>query len=71
MAFTCWSFLIGWMVKKAAVRFGGQHMVKKLKPLMIGIISAEIAGALVFMIVGAVYYFHTGEKPISYRFFPR
>ena len=71
MSFTCWSFLIGWAVKKAAVRFGGQHMAKKLKPLMIGIIAGEIIGALVFMVIGAVYYFNTGEKPISYRFFPR
>ncbi|OGV87274.1 MAG: hypothetical protein A3K19_13250 [Lentisphaerae bacterium RIFOXYB12_FULL_65_16] len=65
------SFLIGWMVKKASVRFGGNRLVEKLKPFMVGVIAGEILGALFFMIVGAVYYFATGEKPLSYRFFPR
>ncbi|MCK5805432.1 MAG: hypothetical protein KAI66_21555 [Lentisphaeria bacterium] len=71
MATTCFSFFAGWVVKKATVRFAGQHMVKKMKPFMIGIIAGEILGALVFMAVGAIYYFSTGEKPLSYRFFPR
>jgi len=71
MATTSYSFFMGWIVKKASVRFAGQHMVRKLKPFMIGVIAGEILGALVFMIVGAIYYFSTGEKPLSYRFFPR
>lgn len=71
MSFTCYSFLIGWFIKKMTVRFGGNQAVKKLKPLMIGVIAGEILGALVFMIVGAIYYFKTGTKPISYRYFPR
>jgi hypothetical protein len=65
------SFLIGWMVKAGSVRFGGHRLVEKLKPFMVGVIAGEILGALLFMIVGAVYYFATGEKPLSYRFFPR
>jgi hypothetical protein len=38
---------------------------------MVGIIAAEIVGALVFMIAGALYFAKTGQPPISYRFFPR
>ncbi len=71
MATLSFSFLVGWLVKRTTVRFGGNRMVKKLKPLMIGIIAGEIMGALVFMVAGAVYYFNTGDKPLSYRFFPR
>ncbi|OGV64660.1 MAG: hypothetical protein A3K19_30010 [Lentisphaerae bacterium RIFOXYB12_FULL_65_16] len=65
------SFLIGWLIKKASLRFGGFELVRKLRPLMIGIVAGEIVGALVFMIGGAVYFAMTGAPPISYRFFPR
>jgi len=46
-------------------------MVRKLRPLMIGIIAGEIAGALFCMIGGALFYAITGEKQMNYRFFPR
>lgn len=65
------SFLIGWIVKKIVLRYGGNRLVQKLKPLMFGVIAGEVMGAVFFMVVGAIYYFWTGEKPTSYRFFPR
>jgi hypothetical protein len=65
------SFFIGWFAKKMVVRFGGDRLLKRIRPMMIGVIAGEICGALVFMIAGAVYYFVTGDKPVSYRFFPR
>jgi hypothetical protein len=71
MATTCWSFFVGWLIKVFAVRFGGNRTALRLKPLMIGVISGEILAALVFMIVGAVYFFATGQKPLAYRYFPR
>ena len=64
-------FLLGWLIKKLCLRFGGNHLVAKLKPFAVGVISAEIMGALVFMAVGLIYYLHTGEKPKTYRYFPR
>ncbi|OQC12611.1 MAG: hypothetical protein BWX73_02754 [Lentisphaerae bacterium ADurb.Bin082] len=71
MAMTCHSFFIGWMLKKAAVRFGGIRMARVLRPLMIGIIAGEIIAAVIFMIVGFLYYLNTGQKPLPYRWFPR
>ena len=72
MAFSCHSFLVGWMIKKGAVRFGGTSMVRKLRPLMIGIIAGEIMGAMTFMIIGAAYFFiQNGLKPKRYQYFPR
>ncbi|MBT4822788.1 MAG: hypothetical protein HON70_44185, partial [Lentisphaerae bacterium] len=71
MSFMSHSFLMGWFVKKMSVRFGGSKMVRKLRPLMIGIIAGEIAGALFCMIGGALFYAITGEKQMNYRFFPR
>jgi hypothetical protein len=65
------SFLLGWMIKKLSLRLGGNRMVQRLKPFAIGVIGGEICGALVFMLVGAIYFFWTGSKPIPYRYFPR
>jgi hypothetical protein len=66
-----YSILLGWLVKKLSIRFGGYAVVKRLKPLMFGVISAEILGALIFMAVGAVYFLVTGKPPKAYRYFPR
>jgi hypothetical protein len=66
-----YSILLGWLVKKLSIRFGGYAVVQRLKPLMFGIISAEILGALVFMVVGAIYFLVTGNRPKAYLYFPR
>ena len=68
---TCHAFLIGWLLKKCTLRFGGVQMVRTLQPLMIGVIGGELMAAIVFMIVGVVYYACTGEVPKVYRWFPR
>lgn len=65
------SFLIGWVIKRQTVKFGGNRVVQKLKPLAIGVIAAEIFGALVFMAVGAIYFWVQDKTPLSYRYFPR
>ena len=64
------SFLLGWAIKKTVVRFGGSSLVRKLKPLMVGIIAGEVAGAFFCMLAGIIYYICTGEKQLSYRFIP-
>ncbi|MDX9979528.1 MAG: hypothetical protein RBU25_05695 [Lentisphaeria bacterium] len=65
------SFLIGWIIKRFAVKYGGAKVVNRLKPLAIGVIAAEIFGALVFMVVGAIYFWVQEKNPLSYRYFPR
>lgn len=71
MSTTANSFLLGWFIKKCVVRFGGIGMARDLKPLMIGVIAGEILAAVVFMIVGFIYYLNTGNIPLPYRWFPR
>jgi len=71
MATTCWSFFFGWLIKVLTVRFGGNRAALRLRPLMIGVISGELVAALAFMIIGAIYFFATGQKPLIYRYFPR
>jgi hypothetical protein len=65
------SFLLGWLVKRLSLKFGGFELVRKLRPLMIGVIAAEIAAALCFMAAGALYFAITGARPVYYQFFPR
>lgn len=66
-----YSILLGWLAKTLTVRFGGYALVQRLKPFMFGVIGGEILGALVFMVVGAVYFLVTGKPPVAYRYFPR
>lgn len=65
------SFLLGWAIKRLCVAFGGYQLVRRLRPLMLGVVAAEIAAAIGFMLTGAVYFMVTGNKPIYYQFFPR
>ena len=57
------SFLIGWLIKRWVVKYGGAHLYAKLKPLMIGIIAGEMMGGVITMLIGAIYYFVTKEPP--------
>ena len=66
-----WPFLFGWLIKKCCLRFGGNQLVQQVRPMAIGVIAADIIGALVFMVTGIIYYIVTGEPPKTYRFFPR
>ena len=57
------SFLIGWLIKHSVVKYGGAHLYTRLKPLMIGLIAGEMMAGVITMLIGAVYYYVTGEPP--------
>lgn len=71
MASTFSSFLIGWIAKGCVVRYGGEKMLRTVKPMAIGVISGELAAAFIIMVSGVIWMLVTGENPIPYRFFPR
>ena len=64
------SFFIGWLVKGLVVKYGGNHMYDRLKPLMVGLIAGEVLGAFAPCIVGFIYYLITGEPPKPYQVLP-
>jgi hypothetical protein len=66
----CASFLLGWLVKVSVMKYGGGKLYNRLKPLMMGLIAGEVLGAVFPSIVGAIYYFATGEQPVSFRVLP-
>lgn len=64
------SFLLGWAVKAAVVKTMGAKGYHSVKPLMIGIIAGELFAGLLWMAVGATYFYVQGINPVSYSIFP-
>lgn len=64
------SFLIGWAIKAGVVRLGGSKSYRAVRPLMVGMIAGEVVAALLWIGVGAIYYWITGLEPKQYAIFP-
>jgi len=56
------SLLLGWMVKHAITKYGGDKVYQKAKPIMVGLIAGEVLAGLVPIAVGVVYYLCTGDR---------
>jgi len=55
------SFLIGWLIKKVVIRYGGHKLYRGLTPLMLGLIAGDVLGMLLPSLIGAAYYLATGR----------
>lgn len=64
------SFIIGWLVKVAVVRFAGAKGFRSVLPMMVGLIAGEMFAALGWMVAGVIYYMVTGLAPETYSIFP-
>ncbi len=64
------SYLLGWLVKTTVSRYGGSHTYNHLKPLMFGLITGEILGALFPTLFGALYYLITNDQPRMFNVIP-
>lgn len=65
------SFLLGWFVKMLVVRFGGGGVYQKLKPLFIGLISAELAMVGFSVLIDFLYVSINGTpSPVSFSVMP-
>jgi hypothetical protein len=64
------SFLLGWLIKLAVTKYGGARVYQRLKPLMIGLIAGDLLGGLIPMVIGAIYYWATGEPPKPFQVLP-
>ena len=65
-----WSFLLGWFLRQAILRLGGNRAFKQSLPLAVGLIAGELLAALLWQTVGLTYYFTTGQVPRSYYILP-
>lgn len=70
MGYFHYSFLLGWLIRVMVMKFGGTKTYRQVKILMFGVIAGEILGKLIFMIVGAIYYAKTGQKPVTFGLDP-
>lgn len=61
------SFFMGWLAKTMVIKYGGNGVYAKVKPLMVGLIAGEILGAFLPSVTAAFYYFITSEQPMAFR----
>ncbi len=64
------SFLVGWLIRIIATKYGGAKSYNRLKPLMIGLVTGELLAGIIAIIFSFIYYFVTGEKPVRFAVFP-
>jgi len=64
------SLLVGCLIKFLVVKYGGDRIYQKLKPLMFGLIAGDMLGGLFAIFVGYVYYLATGSPPMSFSVLP-
>jgi len=57
------SFLVGFAVKWAVVRYGGDRLYRRAMPFMIGLVAGDMLTGVVTSAIGAAYYFITGTPP--------
>jgi hypothetical protein len=57
------SMLIGFIIKWGVVKYGGDKAYRLMKPVMIGVIAADMLFGITTSLIGGVYYLITGEAP--------
>lgn len=64
------SFLLGWLLKATVMRTSGAKGYHAMKPLIVGVIAGELFAALLWVTIGAVYFWVQGKNPVVYMIFP-
>jgi hypothetical protein len=57
------SFLVGFLVKWAVVKYGGDKAYRRIMPMMIGLIAGDMLFSISTSIIGGIYYAFTGSAP--------
>ncbi len=64
------SFLVGCIIKASVVKLMGVKGYHTVKALMVGIIAGELLAAMMWMMVGLMYFANTGLLPKKYAIMP-
>ena len=67
LALLSFSFLVGWAIRTGVTKLGGKPAVLRVKPMMIGLMAGELLAAVLWIVVGWVYYTVTGLPPEIYK----
>jgi len=65
-----YSFLFAWFIQVAVSNFGTAAAYGKARDFMIGVIAGELMGGMLWIIVGWMYYYGSGQAPPYYNIFP-
>lgn len=57
------SFFIGFLIKKAVTKYGGEKIYQSFKPVMFGLIAGDMLGGIIPAAIGLAYHLITGELP--------
>ncbi len=57
------SFLLGWFIKSAVTKYGGEYGYRKLQPFMFGIVGGDMLGGIIAILIGLIYFWLNGEAP--------
>jgi len=63
------SVLVGFLVKWIVVKYGGERACRVARPVMIGLIAADMLAGITTSVIGAVYYAVTGIAPPKFVVF--
>ncbi len=50
------SFMLAWLLKSLIMKYGGQKFYHKARPFFVGLVAGELLAAIVWAVVGVVYY---------------
>ena len=63
------SFLVGFVMKWAIVKYGGDKAYRRLKPVVIGLVAGDMLFGLTASTIGGIYYSITGAALPKYSVF--
>ncbi|MCE5277110.1 MAG: DUF6785 family protein [Planctomycetaceae bacterium] len=64
------SFLLGWMIKQAVMKFGGGSAFVRFRNLFIGLAAGEFLAGILWAIIGMSYYMSTGKNVPEFKISP-
>jgi hypothetical protein len=59
------SFFIAWLIKVIIMRVGGLEAYRRYKPLFIGLIAGQVAGAVLSLLVDYLFFFGQGHDIVT------
>lgn len=70
LAMFAFSFLLGWGLKFAVTRYGGQAGYGAIKPVIMGLFVGEMLGAMIPILIGWMFHFFGSEVAPPYAVLP-
>jgi hypothetical protein len=60
---------MAFVVKWSVLKYGGDRIYRKIKPVMLGLIAGDMLSGLLTSAIGGAYYFVTATPPPRFSVF--